>query len=216
MVLRLHGTLWRAEADHGIYMTIDEKLFKNIVFPSALSVFFTVIVSLVLLMLINSSFMRMPLTSGIPPAKPANTHRTAGQTGSEPNYDVIGERNLFRAKLQMELPKPKTKEEIEEEVFVNTIQNYSLKGVWVGTNKRDNFAFIDKGPEKGVWIHRNGDRLEGEIILADIRPNAVLMTRGGLGATLTLFTKGFVRTQVKKTDTKPGNTQGKVRATNNR
>lgn len=192
-------------------MTINEKLFKNIILPSALSVSIAVIVSCVLLMLINSSFMRMPLTSGIPSAKPAVTHTTSGQTGSEPNYDMIGKRNLFRAKLQIELPKPKTKEEIEEEIFVNTIRNYSLKGVWVGSNKRDNFAFIDKGPQKGVWIHRNGDRMEEGITLAEIRPNAILMTKGSLGATLTLFAKGFEKTQIKKTDTKPRNTQEEKR-----
>jgi len=197
-------------------MTIDEKLIRSVLLPSAVSVSIAVVVSFVLLMLINSSFMRMPLTSGIPSVKPAGMHTTAGQTGTGPNYDAIGERNLFRAKLQIELPKPKTKEEIEEEVFVNTMRNYNLKGVWVGSNKKDNFAFIDKGPQKGVWIHRNGDRLEEGIILAEIRPNAVLMTKGNLGATLTLFARGFERTSVKKTDTKPRNTQGEMRATGDR
>ena len=67
------------------------------------------------------------------------------------------DRNLFRAKLQVEVPKPKTEKEIEEESLAAAVKAMALKGVMMGRRKKDTYAVIDLGGQKGVWTYEAGD-----------------------------------------------------------
>mgnify|MGYP005838481861 CR=1 FL=1 len=177
---------------------MDQTFVNHYVIPSAVSVAVGTVAAIALLMVINSSLLSLPSQGPghIRAPGPASSSETATDLASK--YAVIADRNLFRSQLQVELPKPKTEKELEEEHFWNQVKSFSLKGVWIGADKKDHFAFIDKGPQKGVWIHRNGESMEGGVVLTEIRANSVLITKGDFGATLTLFTKGAERTDIRK------------------
>lgn len=189
---------------------MDISFLKSYVVPSVISLGVALVSSIIILMIINTSLMHIPIRNV---SKFQNTNQIVANDGAETNpdnkYSAISDRNLFRSKLQVELSKPKTEKEIEEDNFYNTLHSFGLKGVWIGDNKEDNFAFIDKGPQKGVWIHRNGEIMEGGLILTEIKPNSILITKGEFGATLTLFTKGFERAEFKRTSDKHQKTTGK-------
>lgn len=189
---------------------MDISFLKSYVVPSVILFGVVLVLSIIMLMIINTSLMRIPIQnmSKFQKNAQAGAH-DEGVANPDNKYSAISDRNLFRTKLQIELPKPKTEKEIEEENFYNTLHVFGLKGVWIGDKKEDNFAFIDKGPQKGVWIHRNGEIMEGGLILTEIKPNSVLITKGEFGATLTLFTKGFERAEFKRTSEKHQKTSGK-------
>lgn len=77
-----------------------------------------VFTSIALLIIVNAALMKIPVrfvdknayARTVPAVKDASENVSAG-------YGIITERNLFRAKLEVELPKPKTEQEIEEELL---------------------------------------------------------------------------------------------------
>jgi type II secretory pathway component PulC len=166
---------------------------KKIVILGA-STFLGVIAAIVVLMMINASFLRMP--DGVPQAAAAVPPRAAGETAapSGPDYGAITQRNLFRAKLQVEIPKPKTGAEIEEERLTAIVRTMALKGVVLGVTKRDNYAIIDRGGQKGVWVYEAGEFIEDGLALREIRKDSVRLEKGDFGAVLRLFSSAFERT----------------------
>ena len=66
------------------------------------------------LIVVNASFLKAP---GPMPAPVVSASRvqTEQPAPAEPDYAAIVQRNLFRAKLQIGIPKPKSPEQIEEE-----------------------------------------------------------------------------------------------------
>lgn len=180
----------------GLPQMMGGVILRRYVVPSAISFAVAILLAIVILMFVNMAILRIPVQSNSQ-RQESVTRPSDDGANPESKYSAIAERNLFRSKLQTELPRPKTDREIEEDNFVGTLSTFGLRGVWIGDRREDHFAFIDKGPQKGVWIHRNGEQMEGGFTLAEIRPNSVLITKGELGATLTIFTKGFERTDVK-------------------
>ena len=104
------------------------------------------------------------------------------------------ERNLFRAKLQVEIPKPKTEKEIEEEALTAAVKGMALKGVMMGTRKKDTYAVIDLGGQNGVWTYETGEVVEKGLALKEIRKDSVLLEKGDFGAILKLFSPVYQRT----------------------
>jgi type II secretory pathway component PulC len=102
-------------------------------------------------------------------------------------------RNLFRAKLQAEIPKQKSEKEIEEEALVNIMKPMTLKGVMTGAQKRDYYAVIDRGGQKGVWTYEVGETIERGLTVTDIKKDAVVIEKGDFAAILKLFAKAFER-----------------------
>ena len=176
---------------------------KGLALPFALSSSLALLASVILMMLINSAFLRMPLQSANRPY--AVRPDRAGAAGAEPDYRAIAERNLFRAKLKVELPRPKTEKELEEEALTNIMRSMVLKGVWIGQTKDDVYAVIDRGPQKGVWIFRVGDTAERGLILTEVNRNSVTFRKNDFTGSLKLFTRGFDKVPPPPGDTKPGN-----------
>lgn len=143
------------------------------------------VLATVILISINASLMRIP---EIPAAKPVSGQRLASaENRSDPDYKAITERNLFRAKLQVELPKPKTEKEIEEEALNGIVNGMALKGVMLGLQKKDNYAVIDRGGQKGVWTYELGDVIERGLVLKEIRKDSIKLEKGEFVAVLKLF-----------------------------
>jgi type II secretory pathway component PulC len=188
---------------------MDRKIVKQYVVPFALATSLALLLAIIIIMLVNTSLSRMPLVGDTSPFPPSTGRANKETAKTAENSDVILKRNLFRAKLQAEVPKPRDEREIEEETIVNALRSLVLKGIWVGQGKGDSLAIIDKGAQKGVWIYKQGEQLEGGLVVSEIKPNSILLTKGDFGATLTLFTKGFQRTIVKKTDLLPNSNTGK-------
>jgi type II secretion system protein C len=113
--------------------------------------------------------------------------------GSSKDYKAVTERNLFRAKLQAEIPKPRSEKEIEEEVLANIMKPMTLKGVMTGQQKKDYYAVIDRGGQKGVWTYEVGESIERGLTVTDIRKDAVIIEKGDFAATLKLFARSFER-----------------------
>lgn len=171
---------------------------KSYIIPSITALSVAIVLALIILIIINTALMRIPVQNINKSQKIIQMGVNKEEINPELRYSAISDRNLFRTKLQIELPKPKTGQEIEEENFINAVQGFSLKGVWIGDDKGDQFAFIDKGPQKGIWIHRNGEVMEGGLTLEEIKPNSVFITKGENAAKLTLFAKGFERAEIKR------------------
>lgn len=173
---------------------LNETFLKSHVAPAAIAAVIGIVGAVLVLMVIDTTALKIPVGAIMHQGQIARGIRISdGKKQLNGEYAAIMERNLFRSKLHAELPRSKTQEEIDEEIFVETLKTFALKGVWVGKDRSDSFAFIDKGPQKGVWIHRNGEQMEGGLTLKEIKPNSVLITKGEKGALLTLFTKGFER-----------------------
>jgi hypothetical protein len=181
---------------------MDTTALNRYIIPSAIAFGAVLVSAIMILMLIDNALMKIPMHKINKSSTTSLTMPAEDDANHELKYNAIIDRNLFRSKLYVELPKPKTEQEIEEDNFANILNTFILKGVWIGDENRDHFAFIDKGPQKGVWIHRNGDQMDGGLTLAEIRPNSILVTKGELGAVLTLFIKGFEKTQIRKTTDK--------------
>jgi type II secretion system protein C len=152
-----------------------------------------IVLAIIILMAVNTTLMRIP-----PKGKTSALFSFGKQ---EPQADVqadpdkeqasIKERNLFRAKLQIEIPKPKSEKEIEEEALVNTVKDMALKGVWIGQQKERSYAIIDKGAQKGVWSYELGEIVDKGLVVSEIKPNFVKLVKGDFNATLKLFAKGY-------------------------
>jgi type II secretory pathway component PulC len=148
----------------------------------------------VVLMMINASFLRMP--GGLPPtAATAALMKDAGAPAAPagPDYKAITQRNLFRAKLQIELPRQKTAAEIEEETLAGIVRTMALKGVMLSGRKRDNYAIIDRGGPKGVWTYEIGEVIENGLALKEIRKDSVRLQKGDFDVVLRLFSSAAER-----------------------
>jgi type II secretory pathway component PulC len=150
------------------------------------------VLAVMILISVNASLLKIP---EMPVARPTPS-RTLGQVGdsAEPDYNAVIERNLFRAKLQVEIPKPKTEQEIEEEALAGIVKGMALKGVMLGLQTKDNYAVIDRGGQKGVWTYENGDIIERGLILKEIKKDSIKLEKGEFAAVLKLFSPVYERT----------------------
>ena len=125
----------------------------------------------------------------------AGSQKTGGELAKDGStaYKAVTERNLFRAKLQAEIPKPKSEKEIEEEMLVNILSPMTLKGVMTGQQNKDFFAVIDRGGQKGVWTYEVGETIERGLAVTQIKKDAVVIEKGDFAAILKLFAKSFER-----------------------
>jgi type II secretory pathway component PulC len=164
-------------------------LFYSYIVSSAAAV----LTAVVLLIIINASVMKIPLQSI---GKNIYGRAVSVQNPSaeaKADYDAIIKRNLFRAKLQAEMPVTKTEKQIEEERLTEIMKTMILKGVWLGGKKTDFYAVIDRGEQKGVWTYGLGEVLENGLVVSDIQRNSVLIKKSDFGARIKLFAAGFER-----------------------
>ncbi len=172
---------------------IDRKVLRRFGVPLLIATFVSILLSLVVLVTINTNLMKMPLLgSSRPPGGSAPREQAAA---TEPKGDIaaITERNLFRAKLEAEIPKPKTEKELEEEMLTAMVRDMTLKGVWIGEKKSASYAVIDRGGQKGVWSYELGEDLGKGLLLQDVGPNSVKLGKGDFIVTLRLFAKAYER-----------------------
>ena len=152
-----------------------------------------VIAGTVVLMMINASFLKTP--DGLPQtaATAAPLKDAAPAVPGGPDYGAITRRNLFRAKLQIELPRQKTAAEIEEDTLTDIVRTMTLKGVMLGARKRDNYAIIDRGGPKGVWAYEIGEVIEHGLALKEIGKDSVRLQKGSFDVMLRLFSSAAER-----------------------
>lgn len=165
----------------------------------AISLAIALMVSFFLSLMISKYFetvlmrysLRSPATTAL--KSPPVDNKTSDNTSAQSPEDIITKRNLFRAKLQIEIPKPKSEKEIEDELMLAAVQPLSLKGVWIGKSNDDMYAIIDKGSNKGVWSYGLGEIVERGLAVAEISPNSVTLKKNDYVFTLKLFAKGYER-----------------------
>ncbi len=172
------------------------KILKEYGLPFAIASFSGLVATAMLLMFIQTSLLKLPSQAGyrqttLKPSQAKGEQETQGDA-----YAIIEERNLFRARLKIEIPKPKSEKQVEEEALTNIMRPMVLKGIWMGQGKDDIYAVIDKGPQKGVWIYRVGDTAERGLVVSEITQNTVVFKKNDFIASLKLFTKGFDRAHV--------------------
>jgi type II secretory pathway component PulC len=182
---------------HGIYnINKENSVFKKYLLPFAISSAAAVLTAMVILIIINILVMKIPLQGA---GKNAFAKSVAVQDPSanvKADYNAITSRNLFRAKLQVEIPVPKSEKQIEEEQLTEIMKIMALKGIWFGEKKSDLYAVIDRGGQKGVWTYELGEVIEKGLVVSDIQRNSVLIKKNDFGATLKLFAKGVERANV--------------------
>jgi type II secretion system protein C len=159
---------------------------------SAVSTLAGTLVGVIALIVLDASLLKIPVTfdgkSRTIPRKPE-----AEPKADSTDYKAITERNLFRAKLQTEILKPKSEKEIEEETLVTIMKPMTLKGIMTGHQKKDFYAVIDRGGQKGVWTYELGETIERGLTVTDIKKDAVIIEKGDFAAILKLFAKSFER-----------------------
>ena len=164
---------------------------KQLIF-SGVSTLAGVLLGVIALIVIDASLLKIPVTfdgkSRAVPRKPE-----AEPKADSTDYKAITERNLFRAKLQTEIPKPKSEKDIEEETLVTIMKPMTLKGIMTGHQKKDFYAVIDRGGQKGVWTYELGETIERGLTVTDIKKDAVIIEKGDFAAILKLFAKSFER-----------------------
>ena len=158
--------------------------------PFAIATAAAIVAATVLLILINAALLKVPVAS---PLKATHKGEKPSLTADTSDYKAITERNLFRAKLQIELPKAKTEKEIEEETLTNIVRTMALKGVMTGVQKKDNYAVIDRGGTKGVGTYEIGDVIERGLAVTEIKKDGVLIQKSDFLVRLRLFSGGFER-----------------------
>jgi len=162
--------------------------------PFAISTLSGVVVGVVTLLAVNAALLR------IPDAPQPSAEKKAQATSSQPigpaenEYKALMERNLFRAKLQVEIPKPKTDKEIEDEALTAAVKAMALKGVVMGAQKKDSYAVIDLGGQKGVWAYEPGELVENGLALKEIRKDSIRLEKGDFAVILKLFSPVYERT----------------------
>jgi type II secretion system protein C len=164
---------------------------KQLIF-SAVSTLAGTLVGVIALIVLDASLLRIPVTfdgKGSAAARKPEAQPKAEST----DYKAITERNLFRAKLQTEIPKSKSEKEIEEETLVTIMKPMTLKGIMTGHQKKDFYAVIDRGGQKGVWTYELGETIERGLTVTDIKKDAVIIEKGDFAAILKLFAKSFER-----------------------
>jgi len=168
------------------------RLGKKLIIPG-ISTLSGVVAAIVVLMVVNAFLLRMPDAS--PQVQPSGGRSNIGQPAgpAEPDYKAITERNLFRAKLQIEIPKPRSEREIEEETLTGIVKSMALRGVMLSGERRDSYAVIDLGGQKGVWVYEPGEVIENGLVLRAIRKDSVTIEKGQFAAVLKLFSSAFER-----------------------
>jgi type II secretory pathway component PulC len=167
---------------------------KSRLIPFGVSTLSGIVIGAVTLFAINASLLRIPdvpQSAGPRAGRPLNAQPSAPV---ERDYKPLMERNLFRAKLQVEIPKPKTEKEIEEEALTAAVKEMALKGVMMGVGKTDTYAVIDLGGQKGVWTYEAGEVVEKGLALKEIRKDSVKLEKGDFGVVLKLFSPVYERT----------------------
>ena len=164
--------------------------------PVAVSTGLAVVLSAVVLILANASLMKIPIQGSAKNSYGKSALLSDASENGKADYKAITERNLFRAKLQAEIPQPRSEKEIEEENLTNAMRNLALKGVWLGQKKDHDYAVIDKGQQKGVWTYEVGEAVEAGLVVTDIQRNSVTLAKDDFVATIKLFAKGFERVRV--------------------
>jgi type II secretory pathway component PulC len=145
----------------------------------------------IILIGVNASLLRIPEMPVL--SSDARHSPSSAKERNDPDYKAITERNLFRAKLQIESPKPKSKRELEEEALSAIVKGMALKGVMLSPYRKDNFAVIDRGGQKGVWTYEIGDVIEQGLVLKEIRKDSIKLEKGEFGAVLKLFSPVYER-----------------------
>lgn len=158
--------------------------------PFAIATAAAIVAGTVLLILINAALLKVPVAS---PLKATHKTETHFLTADASAYKAITERNLFAAKLQIELPKLKTEKEIEEETLTNIVRTMALKGVMTGVQKKDNYAVIDRGGAKGVGTYEINDVIERGLAVIEIKKDGVLIQKSDFLVRLKLFSGGYER-----------------------
>ncbi len=172
-------------------MTIDR---KSLILPFGASTLSGIVVGTVALLAINASLLRVPDVQQSATSRPATPLSAQPPGLAERDYKALMERNLFRAKLQVEIPKPKTEKEIEEEVLTATVKAMALRGVMMGSKKKDTYAVIDLGGQKGVWTYETGEVVDKGLTLKEIRRDSVKLEKGEFAVILKLFSSVYERT----------------------
>ena len=164
--------------------------------PVAVSTGLAVVLSAVVLIVANASLMKIPIQGSAKNSYGKSALLSDASENVRADYKAITERNLFRAKLQAEIPQPRSEKEIEEENLTNAMRNLALKGIWLGQKKDHNYAVIEKGQQKGVWTYEVGEAVEAGLVVTDIQRNSVTLAKDDFVATIKLFAKGFERVRV--------------------
>ena len=171
-------------------------MFKKYLLPFAISSAAAILTAVIILIVINASLMKIPLQGTGKNIYAKSVVVQDPSANMRADYDAITSRNLFRAKLQTEIPVPKSEKQIEEEQLTEIMKAMVLKGVWLGEKKSDLYAVIDRGGQKGVWTYELGEVVEKGLVVSDIQRNSVLIKNNDFAATLKLFAKGFERINV--------------------
>jgi type II secretion system protein C len=170
-------------------------LSKNYLISIGVSTGLAVVLATVVLILVNTSLMKIPIQGNAKNTYGKSALLSDASENGRADYKAITERNLFRAKLQAEIPQPRSEKEIEEENLTNAMRNLTLKGVWLGQKKDHDYAVIDKG-QKGVWTYEIGEAVDGGLVVSDIQRSSVTLAKDDFVATIKLFAKGFERVRV--------------------
>jgi general secretion pathway protein C len=164
-------------------------LWAKRLLPLAISTSAGIVIATSLLIVINASLLRIPVnpvTTPLQNIQSKNADRSIDYT-TQSDYKAITDRNLFRAKLQADIPKSKSDKEIEEESLTAILKTMLLKGVMVGIHPKDRYAIIDRGGPKGVWTYEAGDMIEKGLTLKEIRKDSIKVEKGDFSAVLKLF-----------------------------
>ena len=135
---------------------------RRLLIGAGASTFAGVLLGVIALIALNASLLSIPLPvdwKGRPGRE--DTGRARKGPGSK-EYNAITERNLFRAKLQAEIPKPRSEKEIEEEMLVSILTPMTLKGVMTGHHNKDLFRRDRQGrPERCMDIRNRRNNRTG-------------------------------------------------------
>lgn len=170
----------------------------RLILPFGISTLSGVVVGVVALLAINASLLRVPDAPSPSPLRflqsTVQTPAAQSSAGTERDYKSLMERNLFRAKLQVEIPKPKSEKEIEEETLTATVKTMALKGIMMG-DKKTTYVVIDLGGQKGVWTYEKGEVVDKGLVVKEIGKDSVKLEKGEFAAILKLFSPVYQRTQ---------------------
>ena len=166
---------------------------QRLLIGAGVSTFGGTLMGVITLIALNAALLSIPQPSDWKARTGSRKSQGEPATDGSREYKAITERNLFRARLQAEIPKPRSEKEIEEEQLVSILTPMTLKGVMTGHQNKDFFAVIDRGGQKGVWTYEIGETIERGLAISDIRKDAVIIEKGDFAAMLKLFARSFER-----------------------
>jgi type II secretory pathway component PulC len=154
--------------------------------PFIVSTLAGIVIATAILLFFDASLLRYPINQIVAPLPIKDTEKSTANVVQN-DYKAIAERNLFRARLQAEIPKPKSEREIEEDALSAILKTMLLKGVMLGARPKDSYAIIDRGGPKGVWTYEIGDVIEKGLTLKEIGKDSIKIEKGDFAAVLKLF-----------------------------